>query len=209
MTLTQITLFFGAILSAIVCAMFIHSWLDKRGIARNLRKLTPLFSGGEGAVIQTHPLVYPCFSGSMGPRQIALFFTVVKVGRQHILYVVYQMTATPRVPLLLIRSGVYKPLVQSGDAVDNMGALLPDMDTRYQVYAASPETARPFFEQGKIGSHLDALSEFTSLQLGPDALVVGKPYDGLSDTLPENLLRNLHALSTLATAMERPVDGGA
>lgn len=213
MTLTQITLFFGLILFGLVCAMFIHSWLDKRGIVQNLRKLTVECSG---QVIQAHLLVYPHFSGSVGLRTLVVFFTVVKVGRKHILYMVYHLASTPQVDFLLIQSGVYKPLVQSASAVsapgetpfsETIGARLPDLDSRYEIRSSRPESARLFFEQNGIGKHLDALSEFTSLQLGPDALVVGKPYDGLSDTAPENIMRNVRALSTLAAALECPTHG--
>jgi hypothetical protein len=208
-TLTQITLFFGAILLGLVCAMFIHSWLDKRGIVRNLRELIPEL---DGALLQPHPFVYPRFHGSVGGRDVDLFFTVVKVGRKFILYIVYRLASSPRVDLLLIRSGVYKPMLPTdaapgtngpeGNRPEVMGPLLPDLDPRYEIHARQPEVARPFFEKADLGRHLTALSEFTTLQLGPDALVIGKPYDGLSDTAPENVIPNLRALSALADAME-------
>jgi hypothetical protein len=191
--------------------MLIHSWLDKRGIVRNLRGLIPEF---KGALLQPHPFVYPRFHGSVGGRAVDLFFTVVKVGRKHILYIVYRLASSPQVDLLLIRSGVYKPTLPTdaapgtnepeGNRPEVMGALLPDLNPGYEIYARQPEVARPFFEQAGIGQPLAALSEFTTLQLGPDALVIGKPYDGLSDTAQKNVTPNLRAISALADAMETP-----
>jgi hypothetical protein len=200
MTLTQITFFFLGILCVIGIAMLVHSWIDKRRIKRNFLRLTADLSG---KIIQENPLIYPRFSGEIGGRQFDLFFKVVKAGRQHILYYVYSVQSELSSDLLLLKADYFKPITDEAGFTETAGGVFPSLEGRYQARSQNPEKARRFLEEDEVRGHLTALDEFSSLQLGPDALVVGKPYDGPPDTEPAHILKNVYALEKLAAAMER------
>ena len=195
-----ITLFFIAIIGAIAIASFIHSWLDKGRIKKGLNQLAQQISG---EVIQANMQAYPRFRGEFEGRQFDLFFEVVKVGRKFILYYIYSLKSDVSCKLLLLRADAYKPVQKEAEAMNEAGKLLPEIDPNYQLRADNESEARAIFEGAGLKERLPHLDEFTSLQLGPDALVVGKPYDGLSDTQPEHILRNVHSLANLAKAMEQ------
>ncbi|MFY9270858.1 MAG: hypothetical protein WAO55_14035 [Candidatus Manganitrophaceae bacterium] len=202
MTLTQITLFFLLILSVIGISMIVHSWIDKRRIKKNFLRLAVEL---KGYVVQENGLVYPSFTGDIDGRRFDLFFKVVKVGRQHILYYIYSLKSAVPHDLLLLKSDYFKPIkdeaVFSGDA----GEIIPEVAPNYQLRSLHPEAAREIFERAGVKTFLTPLDEFSSLQLGPDALVVGKPYDGLSDTESAHVVRNIQTLKSLAEAMEQCV----
>jgi len=200
MSQLSITLFFIAIIGAVAIASFIHSWLDKGRIRKGLDGLSKKISG---EVIQANIQSYPRFRGEFEGRQFDLFFEVVKVGRKFILYYIYSLKSDVSCKLLLLRSDAYKPVQKEAEAMDEAGRLLPEMDPNYQLRSDNEVEARAIFKNAGLKERLPLLNEFTSLQLGPDALVVGKPYDGLSDTEPEHVVRNVRALANLAQAMEQ------
>ncbi len=200
MTLTQITFFFLMIIAVIGVAMLVHSWIDKGRIRKNFSRLTAELSG---KVIQENPLVYPRFSGEIGGREFDLFFKVVKAGRQHILYYIYSVKSELSSDLLLLKADYFKPVADEAGLSETAGGVFPGIDGKYQARSQHPETAKRLLEEAEILARLLPLEEFSSLQLGPDALVVGKPYEGPPDTAPEQILKNAHALEKLATAIER------
>lgn len=195
-----ITLFFIAIIGVIALASFIHSWIDKSRIRDGLVRLSADISG---EVIQESRQSYPRFKGAFEGRQFDLFFEVVKVGRKYILYYIYSLKSDVTCNLLLLRSDAYKPVAKEADAMNEAGRLLPEMDSNYQVRSDNETEARAVFEGAGLKERLPLLDEFTSLQLGPDALVVGKPYEGLPDTEPAHIIKNIRSLTNLAKAMEQ------
>ncbi|TAK02598.1 MAG: hypothetical protein EPO39_13225 [Candidatus Manganitrophaceae bacterium] len=200
MTLTQITFFFLLIISVIGISMVVHSWIDKRRIKKNfLRLATEL----KGYVVQENRLIYPYFTGDIDGRRFDLFFKVVKVGRQHILYYIYSLKSDVPCDLLLLKSEYFKPIKDEAAFSGNAGQIVQEIAPNYQLRSLQPEAAREIFEKAGIKEFLSPLDEFSSLQLGPDALVVGKPYDGPGDTDPSHIVRNVGTLKNLAEAMER------
>ena len=200
MTLTQITLFFLMILSVIGLSMLVHSWIDKRRIKKNFLRLAAEL---KGYVVQENALVYPYFTGDIDGRRFDLFFKVVKVGRQHILYYIYSLKSDVPCDLLLFKSDYFKPVKDEATFSGDAGEIVPEVSPRYQLRSLQPAAAREIFEKAGIQEFLSPLDEFSSLQLGPDALVVGKPYDGPADTEPSHIVRNVGTLKNLAEAMER------
>jgi len=200
MTLTQITLFFLMILSVIGISMIVHSWIDKRRIKKNFLRLAAEL---QGFVAQENALVYPYFTGDVDGRRFDLFFKVVKVGHQHILYYIYSLKADLPCDLLLLKSDYFKPIKDEAAFSGNAGHIVPEVAPNYQLRSLNPEAAREIFEKAGVSEFLSPLDAFSSLQLGPDALVVGKPYDGPSDTEPSHIVRNVQTLKNLAEAMER------
>jgi|SRR5579884_50521 len=200
MTLTQITLFFLMILSVIGISMLVHSWIDKRRIKKSFLRLAAELNG---YVVQENGLVYPYFTGDIAGRRFDLFFKVVKVGRQHILYYIYSLKSDVPCDLLLLKSNYFKPIKDEAAFSGEAGQPVSEVSPNYQLRSLQPEAARELFEKAGIKEFLTSLDEFSSLQLGPDALVVGKPYDGPSDTDPAHIVRNVETLKNLAEAMER------
>jgi len=197
-TLHQISFFFLCVLLVIVAAMFVHSWLDKRRIFKILSGLPVQIPG---RIVQPSPWVYPHFLGEIEGRAFSFFFQVVHAGRQHILYSVYHLATPLTADMLLIKRGFFKPISDEARFADAAGEALPDWDDRYHVRSRSPDAARAWLAGGRLSTPLGDLSDFVSLQLGPDALVIGKPYTGLEDTDPAQIARHAQALSRLAAAM--------
>ncbi len=195
-----ITIFFLVIISVIGLAMVVHGWIDKKRIRKNLEELRHDFSG---KVIQESRFFYPRFSGEIDGRQFDLFFEVVKVGRKHILYYIYSLKSNIKCSLLLLKSDVYKPMASGGEVMKAAGSPLSELKAGYQLRSQNEAEAEAIFDAAAIKERLPALDEFSSLQLGPDALVVGKPYDGLSDTELVNIIKNVRSLMNLAKAMEQ------
>lgn len=195
----EITLFFLAIVGVIGFAQIIHSWIDKGRIKsnfENLRKDLP------GEVIQARQLIYPRFIGEIDGRQFDLFFKVVKVGKKHILYYIYSLKSSITYSLLLLKAEAYKPIAVDLEAIKESGSALSKIREGYQIRSKNEAEANTIFEKAGLKERLPALTEFSSLQLGPDALVVGKPYGGPSDTEAHHIMKNVRSLVNLAKAME-------
>lgn len=195
----EITLFFLAIVGIIGFAQLIHSWIDKGRIKHNFEKL---IKDLPGEVIQGNRLIYPRFSGEIDGRQFDLFFKVVKVGKKHILYYIYSLKSSIDYSLLLLKAEAYKPIPVEPEAIKEAGSALSKIREGYQIRSKNEAEANAVFEEAGLKERLPALNEFSSLQLGPDALVVGKPYDGPSDTEAYHIMKNVRALVNLAKAME-------
>ena len=179
--------------------MFVHSWLDKRRIRASLLLLAARFPG---QVIQESIWAYPRFEGTAFDRRFDFFFTVVKAGRQHLLYVIYSLRSSMTTDLLLVKSGFYKPVVEEAALFEQSGAVVAGLHAGYQARSKHPEEAMALWSRGRVGEAIRPLSQFTSLQLGPDAVVIGKTYDGSSDMLPEKIVHHVEMLHRLALAME-------
>ncbi|MFQ5587777.1 MAG: hypothetical protein ACE5F7_02965 [Nitrospiria bacterium] len=195
-----ITIFFFFVVGVIALAMIVHGYIDKRRIRQNFEHLAGDLSG---EVIQQSRFFYPRFSGEIEGRQIDLFFEVVKVGRKEILYYVYSLKAEIHCSLLLLKADAYKKMNTAPEVLQAAGPPLAEIREGYEVRANNKEAADAIFEGAAIKERLPALDEFSSLQLGPDALVVGKPYDSLSDTTSVNIMKNVRSLLKLAKAMEQ------
>ncbi|MFQ5950198.1 MAG: hypothetical protein ACE5J1_05880 [Nitrospiria bacterium] len=200
MTQTELTLIFLGLLFVIAIAMVVHAWIDKGRIRKNFSRLA---TEVPGKVIQESGLVDPRFSGEIAGRQFDLFFKVVKVGRKQIFYYIYSLKTEVTCDLLLLKKDYFKPIADETQFSEEAGPLLPGIDSKYQVRSQHADAARSLFEEAKVKDHLSSLDAFSSLQLGPDALVVGKPYDGLPDTEPSNILGNIRVLEKLAEALEQ------
>ncbi len=195
----EITLFFLAIVGVIGFAQIIHSWIDKGRIKSNFEKLN---SDLPGEVIQESRLIYPRYTGEIDGRQFDLFFKVVKVGKKHILYYIYSLKSSITCSFLLLKTEAYKPIPVEPDAIKQAGPALSKIREGYQIRSKNQKEANTIFDGAGLKERLPALQEFSSLQLGPDALVVGKPYDGPSDTEAHNVMSNVRSLVNLAKAME-------
>ncbi len=211
MTLTQITIYFLGIIVVIIIAMLVHSFLDKKKIKQSLLRLVdPL----KGRVSQESAFHYPHFhcnlNGSQGvaplagtlPRAFDLFFDVVKVGRHHILYVVYSLAATLPHALLLIKKDEFRPMADPDGFSKSNGSLLDKINAPFQGYSIEPVWAEKVYTTGGVSKLIASLDDFTSLQLGPDALIAGKPYEGLADADSEKTLQAILSLQKLAQALE-------
>ncbi len=195
-----ITLFFLFVIGVIALAMVVHGYIDKKRIRSNFEHLASDLSG---KVIQDSRFFYPRFSGEIEGRQIDLFFEVVKVGRKHILYYIYSLKSEFQSSLLLLKADAYKKSVGAQDTLPSSGPPLAEIREGYEIRSENKAQAEEIFEKAAMKERLPALEEFSSLQLGPDALVVGKPYDGLPDTESVNVMKNVRSLLNLAKAMEQ------
>ncbi|MFQ5580468.1 MAG: hypothetical protein ACE5FZ_07635 [Nitrospiria bacterium] len=200
MTQIELTVFFLVIIFVIALAMVVHSWIDKGRIKKNFDRLGSKLTG---QVLQENGFIYPRFSGEVSGRHFDLFFKVVKAGRKQILYYIYSLKTGVTADILLLKKDYFKPVTDEGRFTEEAGVLLSDIDSKYQVRSQHVESAQTLFKEANVNGYLSSLDEFSSLQLGPDALVVGKPYDGPPDTEPSNILRNLQVLEKLAEAMEK------
>jgi hypothetical protein len=195
----QITFFFFGILGVIVLAMFVHSYLDKRRIRKGLDRLTEYF---KGRVIQESQLEYPRFSSEREGRKLNLFFNEVKAGRHNILYSIYSITVSLPHSLLLIKKDTYKSIQDEALFRQENGEILAHLDIPYEGRSLHPTWAQQVYDHKGVRELILALTPFSSLQLGPDALVIGKPYEGLSDTDPKIVSQTVKTLEKLAQSLE-------
>jgi len=200
MTQTQITLSFLMILAVVALAMGIHSWIDKSRISKNFFSLAEKIGG---TVVYRNPFIYPTFRGDLDGKTFDLFFKVIKAGRKYILYCVYSLKVTAPCELFLTRTNAFKPVADHPTFEKAAGQSLAGIDPAYQGHSPSPEQAMGVYSREGVAASLLALGEFLSLQVGPDALIAAKPYDGPRDTDPDHILRNIHDLQRLAHAIEQ------
>jgi len=199
MTMTQITMFFFQILIAIVIAMIVHSYLDKSKIRKRLLQLVaPL----NGHVSQATAFDYPRFRCELNGRTFDLFFNVVQVGRHHILYSIYSLSASLTHPMLLVKRNEFRPVADPEIFAKVNGEPLTTITLPFQGYSLYPVWAKKIYLSGDVSKLISSLDEFSSLQLGPDALVAGKPYEGLADADSEKTLQAIKLLNKLAQEME-------
>lgn len=198
--MTQMTFFFFGIMAVILIAMGVHSFLDKRKIRKGMERLTKQF---KGKVLQESRFNYPRLHTEREGRTFDLFFELVKVGRHHILYSVYTMTTSLPHSLLFIKKGAYQPIKDEVQFAGEHGDLLPDIADPFEGRSRFPEWAQQVYRREGVRETVDALSSFSSLQVGPDAIVVGKPYEGESDTDTDNVLSVVRILERLAYYLEK------
>ncbi len=199
MTMTQITLFFLEILIVIVIAMLVHSYLDKKKIKKRLLRLVePL----KGVVFQESAFHYPRFRCQLNGRAFDLFFDIVKVGRHHILYSIYSLAAALPHPMLLIKQNEFRPIDDKDAFLKANGPVVDKINTPFQGYSQTPGWAQKIYSTGEVEKLISSLDEFSSLQLGPDAVIAGKPYEGLADADSEKIQQAVLSLEKLAQEME-------
>jgi hypothetical protein len=200
MTLTQITLFFLGIMAVILTAMMVHNYLDKNRMTKNLRGLTVPLSG---TVLWDAMFDYPRFEGTRDGRKCSLLFNVVKVGRQHILYSICSMATTLPHALLLIKKDAYKPVADEAEFTEANGTVLMGLNLPFQGRSNQPEWATRICNKEGVADLLSGLDAFSSLQFGPDALIIGKPYEGDSDMDPDSVVHQMDQLAKLAALIEQ------
>ena len=200
MTLFQITLAFMVLMAVIVLAMIVHGYLDKRRIRKSFERIALSLSGTAN---QENPFVYPRLSGSLHGQSFEVFFQVVKAGRRHLLYLIYSMPIHLGFSLLLLKEKFFRPSVDEAQLTAVSGPVLPKLDDRYLVRSKEQAASMALFERAGLPSCLTPLEEFTSLLIGPDSIVVGKPYEGLPDADPQRIERNLASLKKMAAAVEQ------
>ncbi|HET6370423.1 MAG TPA: hypothetical protein VFG95_04460 [Nitrospiria bacterium] len=200
MTLTQITLAFFGLMAVIVVAMIVHGYLDKRRITKSFRALARSLPG---EMFQESPFVYPHLVAALEGRKVSVFFQVVKVGRKHILYLIYSVGVQLGFSLLLLKEQFFRPKGNEGELAEAIGPILPRMDERYLARSKEAEAAASLFQRADLSTRLNPIEEFTSVLIGPDSIVAGKPYEGLSDVRPEYLLQNIRSLKEMSLAVER------
>jgi hypothetical protein len=203
MTLTQITLAFLGLMAVIVAAMIVHGYLDKRRITKSFRALARSLPG---KMSQENPFVYPHLVAALEGRKVSVFFQVVKVGRKHILYLIYSVGVQLGFSLLLLKEQFFRPTANEGDLAGAVGPVLPRMDGRYLARSKEAEAASALFQRADLSTRLTPIEEFTSVLIGPDSIVAGKPYEGPSDVRPEHLLQNIRSLKEMSLAVERASD---
>jgi len=202
MTLGQITLFFLTIMAVIVIAMLVHSYLDKKRIMERLQYLKAEY---KGEVLQESLFEYPRFYSANGGsgRRFDLFFNVVKVGRQHILYSIYSVTTSLPHSFLLIKKDDYKAIADEARFTEENGGILSGIDPPFQGRSREPKWAEHVYQQKAVNESIQTLDGFTSVQFGPDAIVAGKPYEETADTDPAWVFRSVKTLEKLAQGLEQ------
>ena len=200
MSLSQITLAFFALMAVIVAAMIVHGYIDKRRIRRNFQKIAQSLSG---RAEQENPFVYPRLSGDLHGRSFEVFFQVVKAGRRHILYLIYSMPIELGFSLLLLKDKFFRPSEADAALTEASGPVLPKIDARYLVRSKEQAASMALFDRAGLPACLTPLEEFTSLLIGPDSIVVGKPYEGPPDADPQRIGKNLASLKEMAFAVEQ------
>lgn len=199
MTLTQITIAFFSLMAVVLMAMLVHGFIDRRRIVRRFSDLAVSLSG---TVRQVHAWSYPTVTATRNGRTLSAGFQVVKAGRRHVLYLIYGVTVKLGFSLLLLREGVHRPYSDEDALAAISGPILPEIDPRYRVHATDAEAARDLLMQTSLLERLAPLEGFSSLLIGPDALVAGKPCEDLSEIAPALLRSQFEALLALAEAVE-------
>jgi hypothetical protein len=199
MTLFGITLAFAMLLAALGSAMIIHSILGKRRIASDFRRVSEPIGG---AVSQATVFSFPQIAGRYDGRDASVFFHLAKGEKASIIYLVYTISVKSTMGLFLAKDKYFKPVNDPTKLSRAAGDVVPGLDTRYQVHASDQERARQLFARNGFRDHLNGLEAFPSLVLGPDSLVVGKPFEGAEDTQPETMLKHVRALGKIATELE-------
>jgi len=198
MTFTQITLFFFGILAVIFIAMWVHAYLDVRQIRKHLEHLATQLPG---EILQKNRFVYPAFQCQKDGRQFNLLFNEVKVGTQNILYLIYSLTASLPHALCFVKKGSFKPIADPVSFDQANGAVLPNMGAPFEARSLQPAWAEQVYHHEGVKTLIHELGSFLSLQLGPDALVIGKPFEGLSDADSKTVLSTVTTLMKLADAL--------
>jgi len=200
MTLTQITFVFLGLMAVIVAAMVIHGLIDKRRIRKRFEKIAHTLSG---TLEQGNPFVYPRLSGELQGRRCQVFFQVVKAGRRHILYMIYSMPIRLGFSVLLLKEKFFRPSEDEALLTEVSGPVLPKMDSRYLIRSKEEAASVTLFDRAGLPACLTPLEDFTSVLIGPDSIVIGKPYEGLPDADPDRMGKNLSSLRQMAAAVER------
>lgn len=199
MTLGQITLLFVLVLLVVATAMFVHGIIDRRRIARAFAQVA---DGIPGELLRDGFLSYPRFSGRVEGRRADLFFAVYKVGRSHLLYLHQLLEANPPATLFLLRNDFYRPISDETLFSREAGAIVEGLSERFQARSLEVEAARRLFTEANLSTRLEDLGEFTSLQIGPDAIIAALPYQGEGAVAPKRIHKTFLKLSDLARAAE-------
>jgi len=199
MTLFGITVAFASLLAVLGAAMIVHSIIGKRRIVTDFKRVSEHIGG---TVTQPTIFSFPEVKGHYDGRDASVFFHLAKGEKASIIYLVYTLSAKVGTGLFLAKDRYFKPVNDPTKLSREVGQVLPGLDGRYQVHATDVARTKKWFEEGNLRTHLDGLQPFPSLMLGPDSLIVGKPFEGAEDTVPDTILRHFRVLGKVAVEME-------
>lgn len=197
MSFWQITLGFLGLLAVVGISFVIHSSINRGRIRKNFLALGPSI---QGKLAQRSFFAYPTLEGKMEGRAAQAFFHVTKAKRISVLYVASRIDVSAGYSALLLKDNFFKPFDTSRLAQDaGRGGLKAD---GYLVWSDHQDRVKPLIESPRFLKTLETMSDYPAIVLGPDSIIMSKPYDSLADTTPEQIMKNFRALLDLARQME-------
>lgn len=197
MSFWQITLGFLGLLAVVGISFLIHSSINRARIRKNFRELAPKLNG---TVRQPGLLSYPTLEGTLEGRAAQTFFHVTKAKRISVLYVASRISVSASYSALLLKDNYFKPFDTTRLAKDaGKGGLKAN---GFLVWSNQQDRVKALIESPAFLEKLRTMEDYPTIVMGPDSIIMSKPYDSLEDTAPEQVMKNYTALFGMALLME-------
>ena len=197
----QLSILFAILMLALALSMFIHTYQSRRKIFSNLQKFSEKDKGIDGKATQKNILSFPSFEGKEFNRKVSAFFHIAEGKQTSVIYFTSSIEVKAPFSVFVRKESFYRP-VQNIRLENHAGKLIPDIDPRFEIRSDDEMRTRQFFRNEQVVKNLAQLENYPAVQLGPDAIIISKPYDGVKDTNPESVANGFELLNELAEAME-------
>jgi hypothetical protein len=192
--------FFG-IIAAVGLAFFVHGFVNRQKIYFAFSELAGRLSGKAG---RTAVWAYPFLSATFEGRPLKIFFHTSENHTVSVLNLVVEMGVSSRDRLVLLQKDGFrdpKP-EQKAKLEEEVGPVVPVPGLPFDV--RSPESARALsvLAGPEIRKELSTLTPYNQILLWDQTLIASKQFDGVPETLPDQMIQTLNHLLGLGRRFE-------
>jgi hypothetical protein len=199
--ISYIPLTFFGIIAAVGLAFFVHGFVNRQKIFEAFGNLASQLSGQAG---RTAIWAYPYLSGTFGGRPVKIFFHTSENHTVSVLNLVIEMGVSSRDTLVLLqKEGFRDPKPeQKAKLEEEVGPVVPVPGLPFDV--RSPESGRALavLSGSEIRKELASLTQYNQILLWDGTLIASKQFDGVAETLPEQMTGTLNRIQALCKRFE-------
>ncbi|MEC4682658.1 MAG: hypothetical protein VST70_03135 [Nitrospirota bacterium] len=199
--ISYIPLTFFGVIAAVGLAFFVHGFVNRQKIYAAFGTLASKISGQAG---RTAIWAYPYLSGTFDGRPVKIFFHTSENHTVSVLNLVVEMGLSSRDTLVLLqKEGFRDPKPeQKAKLEEEVGPMVPVQGLPFDV--RSPESARALavLSGSEIRKELSALTQYNQILLWDGTLIASKQFDGVAETLPEQMTGTLNRIQGLCKRFE-------
>ena len=197
----QLTILFTILMASLAMGMLIHTYQSRKKIFRNFQRLSSIPGAVKGEAVQKSVFAFPSFEGAAFGKKISAFFHIAEGKQTSVIYFTSTMEVKAAFSIFLKKEHFYRA-VQGARLDKNAGIPVPDIDPRFEIRSHDVEKTRQYFKDPRVIKRLSDLENYPAVQIGPDAVIISKPYDGIKDSRPEAVIGGFEILKDLADALE-------
>jgi hypothetical protein len=199
--------FFG-IIAAVGLAFFVHGFVNRQKIYASFGEIAGRLSGQAG---RTAVWAYPFLSGTYDGRPVKIFFHTSENHTVSVLNLVVEMgVSSPDRVLLLQKEGFRDPKPEAKTKLEEeVGPVVPVPGLPFDIRSQDAGRALSLMAGSEIRKDLSSLTQYNQILLWDGTLIASKQFEGVPETLPEQMIGTLNRILELGKRFEFLAKGRA